>query len=70
MANSEIAVKDRYNMTIGWVRDYGDRSIAIHIRKGYVGSYVKSSNITTDKDGKIYCYGDGLQDLIRSSDRS
>lgn len=69
MAN-EITVRNKHNMSIGWVRDYGDRLTGTHIRKGYVGSYVKSSDITIDKDGRIYCYGNGLQDLIRSSDRS
>mgnify|MGYP006988853401 CR=1 FL=1 len=66
---SEKEVRNGYNMIIGWVRDYGDRLVATHIRKGYVGSYTKSSNITIDASGRIYCYGDGCQDLIRSADR-
>lgn len=68
--NNEVEVRNQYNMIIGWVRDYGDRKVATHIRKGYMGSYTKASNITMDKDGRIYCYGDGLQDIIRSADRS
>lgn len=56
-------------MVIGWVRDFGDRLTATHIRKGYVGSYTKNSNITVDKTGKIYCFGDGCQDLIRQADK-
>jgi hypothetical protein len=57
-------------MIIGWVRDIGNRKLATHIRKGYVGAYNKNSDITTDASGKIYCYGDGCQDLVREADRS
>ena len=32
--------------------------------------YNKNSDITTDASGKIYCYGDGCQDLVREADRS
>ena len=65
----DIVVRNNINMPIGYVRDYNDRKIATHYRKGYIGSYIKSSDITLDKSGKIYCYGDGTQDLIRQADR-
>lgn len=65
----DIEVRNAFNMIIGWVRDFGDRLTATHIRKGYVGSYTKNSNITVDKTGKIYCFGDGCQDLIRQADK-
>jgi len=68
--NKEIAVKDRYNMILGWIHDYPDRKQAIHIKKGYVGYYSKSADLTIDSKGAIYCYGDGLSDLIRNADRS
>ena len=56
-------------MIIGWCTDYPDVIQAIHIKKGYVGRYVKSSNITFDKQGKIYCFGDGTQSLIRDQNK-
>ena len=65
----DIVVKDNRNMTIGWVRDYSDRKVATHMRKGYVGSYIKNTGITVDAKGKIYCYGDGSTDLVRSADK-
>jgi len=68
--NNEVTVRNNFNMIIGWVRDIGNRKIATHIRKGYVGAYNKNSDITTDASGKIYCYGDGCQDLVREADRS
>ena len=67
--NNETPVRNNVNVTIGWVRDYGDRKVATHYRKGYVGSYSVNSDITVDASGRIYCYGDGLQDLIRQADR-
>ena len=56
-------------MSIGWVKEYNDRKVATHYRRGYVGSYIKNSDLTLDKTGRIYCYGDGTQDLIRQADR-
>lgn len=56
-------------MLIGWTTDYSDSVQASHINKGYVGKYVKSSNITFDKQGKIFCYGDGTQCLVRLADK-
>lgn len=67
--NNEITVRNNVNMIIGWVRDYGDRKVATHYKKGFVGSYTVGSDITLDSKGRIYCYGDGLQDLIRQADR-
>ena len=65
----DLVVRNNVNMPIGWVRDFKDRKIATHYRKGYVGTYIFSSNLTLDKKGKIYCYGDGTQDLVRQADR-
>ena len=67
--SNEIDVRNNVNMIIGWIRDYGDRKIATHYRKGFVGSYTVGSNITTDAKGHIYCFGDGLSDLVRQADR-
>ena len=68
---SRKEVKNKYNLVIGWIDDRsGGIYTATHRSKGYVGRYVESSNITFDKSGKIYCYGDGLSDLIREADRS
>lgn len=64
-----LEVKDNRNMIIGWCRDTGDTIQATHRTKGFVGRYVKSSNITYDKYGKLFCYGDGTQSLIRDADR-
>lgn len=62
-------IRNNKNIIIGWCTDYPDVVLATHIRKGYVGRYVKSSNITFDKQGKIYCFGDGTQSLIRDQER-
>ena len=67
---NEVTVRNNFNMPIGWVRDIGDRKLATHIRKGYVGSYIKNADLTIDSKGKVYCYGDGCQDLVREADRS
>ena len=67
--NNEITVRNNVNMPIGWVRDYKDRKIATHFKKGYVGTYIFSSDLTLDKNGRIYCYGDGTQDLVRQAER-
>ena len=63
-------VRNNKNIIIGWCIDYPDIVQAMHIRKGYVGRYVKNSNITFDKQGKIYCFGDGTQSLIRDADKN
>lgn len=69
--NNRKEIKNKYNLIIGWIDEReGGISTATHIKKGYVGRYVKSSNLTLDKSGRIYCYGDGLSDLIREADRS
>ena len=56
-------------MIIGWIDDSSDQQRATHLTKGYVGYYSKYSDITFDKDGRIYCHGFGLTDLIREADR-
>lgn len=63
-------VRNKNNLIIGWCEDYTDIIQAIHIRKGFVGRYVKPSNITFDKRGKIYCYGDGTASLIREEENN
>lgn len=63
------SIRNAYNMTIGWLSDYPDRIIATHFRKGYAGYYSKGSDTTFDKNGKIYCRGDGTSDLIRLLER-
>lgn len=65
-----VDIKDNYNRPIGYI-DYKDKwAQGIHLRKGVVGKYDKSVNITFDKLGKIYCYGDGLQSLIRDANNN
>ena len=43
--NNEVTVRNNFNMIIGWVRDIGNRKLATHIRKGYVGAYNKNSDM-------------------------
>ena len=38
--------------------------------EGYAGVYYKSTNMTMDRFGKLYCYGDGTQSLIRDMERN
>lgn len=68
-ASNEKTIRNRKNMLIGWCKEYPDRIIAIHYRKGLVGNYNKGTDTTTDSRGRIYCYGDGTSDLIREADR-
>lgn len=63
-------IKNKNNMLIGWTNELSDIIQAYHLRKGYVGRYVKSSDITYDRNGRIYCFGDGSSDLVREADRS
>lgn len=67
MTNTPI--RDKRNMIIGWCKDTGDKIIATHRSKGYVGYYGKSTDITFDKTGMVYCYGNGAQCLIREADK-
>lgn len=69
MSGKKNEVRNKNNMLIGRLEDVGDVIIAIHIKKGYVGRYNKSSNITFDKQGKIFCYNDGTVALILDADR-
>ncbi len=64
-----VVVKDSRNMIIGYVSDMGDRKVATHFKKGYAGFYLKSTDQTFDKNGKIYSYGDSTQCLIRELER-
>ena len=62
-------VRNSKNMTIGWLREFPDRIIATHYRKGVVGMYLKGNDSTIEFSGKLYCYGDGTQTLIREADK-
>jgi len=68
--SSRIEVRNKYNIIIGWCDDFTDMVQATHLKKGYVGRYVKSSNITYDRQGKIYAYGDATQSLIRDQENN
>lgn len=70
MPSDEKQIRNEKNMIIGWCKEYPDRIIATHYRKGYVGSYNKGTDTTFDKNGRIYCYGDGSSDLVRQADRN
>lgn len=69
MPNTEKVIRNRKNMIIGWCKEYPDRIIGTHYRKGFVGCYTKGTDCTTDSRGKIFCYGDGVSDLIREADK-
>lgn len=69
MNNSEKLIRNNHNMIIGVCKEFADRIVATHYRKGFVGTYVKGTDVTVDKDGKIYCYGDGSADLIRKAEQ-
>ena len=62
---SREIVKDKRNLTIGFISDFPDKRIATHFSKGYAGYYNKTNGITFDKSGKVYAYGDATQSLIR-----
>ena len=62
-------IRDNLNFIIGWLNDIGSQIQAFHRTRGYVGYYNKSTNLTFTKEGKIFCYGDGAQCLIRFADR-
>ncbi len=63
-------IKDKFGTPIGFTRDIGNEVQAFHIMKGLVGRYVKSSDITFTIKGEIYCFGDGVSDLIREAERN
>ena len=58
-------IRDDKNLIIGWVNDIGNQIQAQHRLKGIVGFYNKSSGITFQQNGKIFCYGDGTDCLVR-----
>lgn len=61
----ELKVRNKYNIVIGWVRTYGKIHQAISLKKGYVGQYNEVTDITLDKDGKIFAYGNATDTLVR-----
>jgi len=63
-------VRNNQNIIIGYINDTGTEKIATHIRKGFAGRFVKSSNITFDKSGRIFCFGDGTDSLIRNMENN
>ena len=63
-----IDIKNAQNITIGWLNDLGSQIQGQHRTKGIVGFYNKSTNITFYQSGKIYCYGDGVQCLVRMAE--
>ena len=65
---NEIRVRNKYNVVIGWIRTIGKIHQAISLKKGYVGQYNEATDITVDKDGKIYAYGDATDTLVRLSE--
>ncbi len=65
----EVKIRNKYNIVIGWVRTYGKTRQAISLKKGYVGRYDEAMDITFDKDGKIYAYGDATDTLVRLSEQ-
>lgn len=67
MSNRTDVFNDK-NMPIGFMLEYNECINGMHLKKGYVGRYQKSSNITFDKNGKIFCFGNGLDALIRKID--
>ena len=68
-ANNERTVRNAKNMIIGWCKEYPDRTIATHYRKGYIGCYIKGTDTTINSKGRIYCYGDGTMSLVLEADK-
>ena len=61
-------IRDNRNMPIGYIREDDSIVMAFSFKKGYVGRYVKSSNITFDDMGKIFCFGNGADTLVRNAE--
>jgi len=64
-----VNVRNDKNQLIGFCDEHDGITNAIHLRKGYSGRYVKASDITYDKNGKVFCHGDGSSCLIRFADK-
>lgn len=61
-------ILDKNRMIIGFLDITEGFVTAYHIRKGYCGRYVVSSDITFDRDGKMYTFGDATETLIRNAE--
>ena len=61
-------IKGRTNIPLGYLIESPTIIQAFSYKKGYLGEYVKSSDITSDKSGKTFCMGDGSRALVLSSD--
>ena len=61
-------IRNDKNIIIGWLNDLGNQVQAQHRLKGIVGFYNKGTKITFYQNGKIFCYGDGAQCLVRLAD--
>lgn len=67
--SNRTEIRDRLNRYIGWLDDDGDMIRAYHVRLGYLGYFNRSANKTFEKNGRIYCYGNGASDLVREAER-
>lgn len=65
---SERQVRNKSGIIIGWVKDYGDQIQAISLKRGFVGHYNKAADLTFDRSGKLFSYGDATDTLVRNSE--
>jgi len=57
-------IRGKIGQNIGYLNDIGGQIQAFHLRKGMVGWYNKGSDMTYDRTGKTFAYGDATVALI------
>lgn len=67
-----IKVYNNHNQPIGFMNESSTSMTGISNKRGYVGYYQKNGGggygITFTKDSRVFCYGNGLDTLIRLAD--
>jgi len=61
-------VLNKHRQIIGFLDIDGNFTNAFSIKKGWVGRYSKNTDITFDRNGVMYTFGDATETLIRNAE--
>lgn len=61
-------VLNKHHQIIGFLDIDGNFINAFSIKKGWVGRYAKNTDITFDRNGQLFTFGDATETLIRNAE--